>query len=204
MVLNAEDRFGGTALDDATRHNNRGAAALLEQAGCLGAGHPHLQVVTTQIKAEAIIAKNKACQPNILHMLQNSQESSALRIVSADLTMQIQEQHAILEPILKRLAWALKGLCVSFFRVKTIATSSTPRQGFIIPTWDQVCVGSMYSQPCAYEQVRMRMNGGRIPQQDPRFVLAAQHLQQLVADMRVAVLDSRTTLHRDMVRPRVL
>jgi len=48
------------------------------------------------------------------------------------------------------------------------------------------------------------MNGGRIPQEDPRFVLAAQHLQQLVAEMRVAVLDSRKTLHRDMVRPRVL
>ena len=84
------------------------------------------------------------------------------------------------------------------------ATSSTLRQCFIIHTWEQVCVGSMYADPRAYEQVRMRMNGGRIPQQDPRFVLAAQHLQQLVADMRVAVLDSRKTLHRDMVRPRVL
>jgi len=43
-----------------------------------------------------------------------SPESSALRVVSADLTGKIQERQDALELILKRLAWALRGLCVRF------------------------------------------------------------------------------------------
>ena len=46
--------------------------------------------------------------------VQISQESSALRVVSADLTGKIKERQDVLELILKRLAWALRGLCVSF------------------------------------------------------------------------------------------
>ena len=71
IIVNAVDRFGGTPYDDAIRHDNRGAAALLEQAGCLGTGHPDLERVSSQIKADRIIAEKKTCEPKILHILQN-------------------------------------------------------------------------------------------------------------------------------------
>jgi len=71
IIVNAVDRFGGTPYDDAIRHDNRGAAALLEQAGCLGTGHPDLEQVSAQIKADSIIAEKKACEPKILRILQN-------------------------------------------------------------------------------------------------------------------------------------
>ena len=48
----------------------------------------------------------------VIHQI--SPESSALRVVSADLTGKIKERQDVLELILKRLAWALRGLCVSF------------------------------------------------------------------------------------------
>ena len=47
-----------------------------------------------------------------LVILNFSQESSALRVVSADLTGKIKQRQDILELILKRFAWALRGLCV--------------------------------------------------------------------------------------------
>jgi len=71
VIVNAVDRFGGTPYDDAIRHDNCGAAALLERAGCLGTGHPELEEVSAKIKADGIIAGKKACEPKILHMLQN-------------------------------------------------------------------------------------------------------------------------------------
>jgi len=71
IIVNAVDRFGGTPYDDAVRHDNRGAAALLEQAGCLGTGHPDLEQVSAQIKADGIIAEKKACEPKILRILQS-------------------------------------------------------------------------------------------------------------------------------------
>ena len=71
IIVNAVDRFGGTPYDDAVRHNNRGAAALLEQAGCLGTGHPDLEQVSAQIKVDSIIAEKKACEPKIIRILQN-------------------------------------------------------------------------------------------------------------------------------------
>jgi len=71
IIVNAVDRFGGTPYDDAVRHNNRGAAALLEQAGCLGTGHPDLEQVSAQIKADGIIAEKKKCEPKIRRIVQN-------------------------------------------------------------------------------------------------------------------------------------
>ena len=71
IIVNAVDRFRGTPYDDAVRHNNRGAAALLEQAGCLGTGHPDLEQVSAQIKADSIVAEKKACKPKILRILQS-------------------------------------------------------------------------------------------------------------------------------------
>jgi len=71
IIVNAVDRFGGTPYDDAIRHDHRGAAALLEQAGCLGTGHPDLEQVSAQIKAHNMIAERKACEPKILRILQN-------------------------------------------------------------------------------------------------------------------------------------
>ena len=50
--------------------------------------------------------------PLLKKFVQISQESSALRVVSADLTGKIKERQDVLELILKRLSWALRGLCV--------------------------------------------------------------------------------------------
>jgi hypothetical protein len=46
--------------------------------------------------------------------------------------------------------------------------------------------------------VRLRANSGKIPQHDAGFVQAAQHLQDLVVEMRAAVLESRKSLDGDM------
>jgi len=46
--------------------------------------------------------------------------------------------------------------------------------------------------------VRLRAISGKIPQYDGGFVQAAQHLQDLVVEMRGAVLESRKSLDRDM------
>jgi len=47
-------------------------------------------------------------------------------------------------------------------------------------------------------QVRLRASSGKIPQHDAGFVQAAQHLQDLVVEMRAAVLESRKSLDSDM------
>ena len=43
VLVNAVDRFGGTPYQDAIRHDRKGAAALLEEAGCVrpGDGESH-------------------------------------------------------------------------------------------------------------------------------------------------------------------
>jgi hypothetical protein len=92
------------------RHNNRGAAALLEQAGCFRAGDPRLAEVVAKVSNDRIAAEKAECEPKIQHQLEHSQESAALRIVSTDLTGNIQERQAELHSILKRVSWALKGL----------------------------------------------------------------------------------------------
>jgi len=46
--------------------------------------------------------------------------------------------------------------------------------------------------------VRLWANSGKIPQNDAGFVQAAQHLQDLVVEMRAAVLESRKSLGGDM------
>ena len=44
----------------------------------------------------------------------------------------------------------------------------------------------------------MRANSGKIPQHDAGFAQAAQHLQDLVVEMRAAVLESRKSLDGHM------
>ena len=46
--------------------------------------------------------------------------------------------------------------------------------------------------------MRLRANSGKISQNDASFVQAAQHLQDLVVEMRAAVLESRKSLDGDM------
>ena len=46
--------------------------------------------------------------------------------------------------------------------------------------------------------MRLRANSGKIPQNDAGFLQAAQHLQDLVVEMRAAVLESRKSLDCDM------
>ena len=100
----------GTPYEDAIRHDNRGAAAVLQQAGGYRAGDPRLAEVVAKVASEAVEAEKEVCEPKIRHQLEHSQESSALRIVSTDLTGKIQERQAELDSILKRGSWAVKGL----------------------------------------------------------------------------------------------
>jgi len=53
-----------------------------------------------------------------------------------------------------------------------------------------------YSHTCW--QVRLRANSGRIPRNDAGFLQAAQHLQDLVVEMRAALQESRKSLDGDM------
>ena len=83
---------------------------MLQQAGGYRAGDPRLAEVVAKVASEAVEAEKEVCEPKIRHQLEHSQESSALRIVSTDLTGKIQERQAELDSILKRVSWAVKGL----------------------------------------------------------------------------------------------
>jgi ankyrin repeat protein len=110
VVINAVDRFGGTPYEDALRHERKGAAAILEEAGGIRTGDPRLKDVVLKQDA-ARQAKQKATQePKVEHMVNNSQESSALRLTTGKLSTEIAEQRSKVETILQRVVWAIKGL----------------------------------------------------------------------------------------------
>lgn len=114
VVINAVDRFGGTPYQDALRHGRKGAAALLEEAGCIQSSDNKVskEVIKQMIdqsnrKTEERLKKER--EPQIRHVLDNSQESKMVATISDKLSKEIADQSTQIEIISQRLIWALRG-----------------------------------------------------------------------------------------------
>ena len=59
VVVNALDRFGGTPYVDALRHDKKGAAALLEEAGCVNSIRVKSELPTGGVNTKAAAGKKK-------------------------------------------------------------------------------------------------------------------------------------------------
>jgi len=116
VLVNACDRFGGTPYQDALRHGRKGAAALLEEAGCVqGAMDKNSKEVIKSMIEQSNAKKEKRekaeREPKIKHVLDNSQESKMVATISDKLSKEIADQSAQIELISQRLIWALRGFC---------------------------------------------------------------------------------------------
>ena len=113
VLVNAVDRFGGTPYQDAIRHDRKGAAALLEEAGCVRPGDGESHEVIQKMIERANMRKEerlrKEREPKINHVLGNSQESKMVATISDKLSKEIADQSAQIELISQRLIWALRG-----------------------------------------------------------------------------------------------
>ena len=113
VLVNAVDRFGGTPYDDAVRHERKGAAALLEEAGCVRPGDGDSLHVLKEMIERSNMKKGerlrKEREPKIQHVLDNSQESKMVATISDKLSKEIADHSAHIELILQRLIWALRG-----------------------------------------------------------------------------------------------
>lgn len=113
VLVNAVDRFGGTPFVDSVRHERKGAAALLEEAGCVRTTDSKSKKVITEMieksnmKKEARLRAER--EPRIQHVLENSQESKMVATISDTLSKKIAAQSAQIELISQRLIWALRG-----------------------------------------------------------------------------------------------
>ena len=103
VVVNAVDRFGGTPLEDAIRHNKQGAAALLEERGGIRSGDPRLKLVAFEMEKLKDSELRLQRLPKIEHIVQNSQEFFAFRNVGTKLSLAISQQRALVEPAALRL-----------------------------------------------------------------------------------------------------
>jgi ankyrin repeat protein len=109
VVVNALDRFGGTPYEDAIRHERKGAAAILEEAGGVRQGDPRLEEIVQKQGAQRLAMLKATREPKVEHMVKNSQESSALRLTTGKLSKDIAEQRSNVETIVQRVVWAMKG-----------------------------------------------------------------------------------------------
>ena len=109
VVVNALDRFGGTPYEDAIRHDRKGAAAILEEAGGVRKGDPRLEEIVQKQAARRLEMMKATREPKVEHMVKNSQESSALRLTTGKLSKDIAEQRSNVETIVQRVVWAMKG-----------------------------------------------------------------------------------------------
>jgi hypothetical protein len=119
VLINAVDRFGGTPYMDAIRHGRKGAAAVLEEAGCVksdvttseddkASAEVFKQMIAqSNLKKEARLKAER--QPKINHVLENSQESKMVATISDKLSKAISNQSAQIELISQRLIWGLRG-----------------------------------------------------------------------------------------------
>ena len=136
VLINAVDRFGGTPYQDAIRHGRKGAAAVLEEAGCVRSTDKTSAAVFTEMIENANQKKEKRLrterEPKIQHVLENSQESKMVATISDKLSKEIANQSAQIELISQRLIWALRGFgdrlhrnaCNIPFQDKTFIKSS--------------------------------------------------------------------------------
>ena len=108
VIVNAVDRFGGTPYEDAIRHERKGAAAILEEAGGARRGDSTLEDIIRKQDVMKEASKKAARGPKIQHLVKNSQESSALRITIGKLSKEINEQRTNVEPVVQRMIWAIK------------------------------------------------------------------------------------------------
>lgn len=116
VLVNAVDRFGGTPYQDALRHGRKGAAALLEEAGCVqGSSDKNSKDVIRQMIEQSNAKKEQRekaeREPKIKHVLDNSQESKMVATISDKLSKEIADQSAQIELISQRLIWSLRGFC---------------------------------------------------------------------------------------------
>ena len=113
VLVNAVDRFGGTPFMDAVRHERKGAAALLEEAGCVRDTDAQSKDVLREMiersnmKKEARLRAER--EPKIRHVLDNSQESKMVATISDKLSKEIAAQSEGIEIISRRLIWGLRG-----------------------------------------------------------------------------------------------
>lgn len=136
VLINAVDRFGGTPYQDAIRHGRKGAAAVLEEAGCVRSTDKTSTEVFKEMIENANQKKEKRLrterEPKIQHVLENSQESKMVATISDKLSKEIANQSAQIELISQRLIWALRGFgdrlhrnaCNIPFQDKTFIKSS--------------------------------------------------------------------------------
>ena len=161
VLVNAVDRFGGTPYMDAMRHGRKGAAALLEEAGCIRNTDAKSKEVINEMIERSNMKKEERLrlerEPKIKHVLDNSQESKMVATISDKLSKEIAAQSAQIELISQRLIWALRGL-----------------------------------------GQRLLRNSCNIPFTERSFVRAAEHLLNLVEEMRASVNGSRSSLMAEM------
>ena len=161
VLVNAVDRFGGTPFMDAVRHERKGAAALLEEAGCVRDSEAHSKDVLREMIERSNMKKEVRLraerEPKIRHVLDNSQESKMVATISDKLSKQIAAQSEGVEMISQRLIWGLRGF-----------------------------------------GTRLQANDCNIPFSDRTFVKSAEHVLQLINEMRGSVNSSRSSLTAEM------
>ena len=114
VLINAVDRFGGTPYQDALRHGRKGAAALLEEAGCIQSSDDknskeEIKKMIEKSNWKKEERQRKEREPKIKHLLDNSQESNMVATISDKLSKEIADQSTAIEIISQRLIWALRG-----------------------------------------------------------------------------------------------
>jgi hypothetical protein len=98
---------------DAVRHERKGAAALLEEAGCVRDTDAQSKDVLREMiersnmKKEARLRAER--EPKIRHVLDNSQESKMVATISDKLSKEIAARSEGIEIISRRLIWGLRG-----------------------------------------------------------------------------------------------
>ena len=137
VLINAVDRFGGTPYQDALRHGRKGAAALLEEAGCIRSDDKSCKETIKQMIEKSNWKKEerqkREREPKIRHVLDNSQESKMVATISDKLSKEIAGQSKQIEVISQRLIWGLRGFgdrlvnnsCNIPFTDKTFVRSSS-------------------------------------------------------------------------------
>lgn len=94
-------------------HGRKGAAAVLEEAGCVRADDKTSNEIIKEMidksnfKKEARLRAER--EPKINHVLENSQESKMVATISDKLSKQIHNQSEQIELISQRLIWSLRG-----------------------------------------------------------------------------------------------
>ena len=113
VLVNAVDRFGGTPFVDSVRHDRKGAAALLEEAGCVRTTDSKSKEVINEMIERSNMKKEERQraerEPKVRRIVENSQESKMVATISDKLSKTIALQSSQIELISKRLIWALRG-----------------------------------------------------------------------------------------------